>query len=462
MWFLFLLTLANAAAHNENFALRYRIDVAGMPVGIFDALLAIGVACTVVSRGGAWRTERTHPVLVWALVLFALAAVGGSVAALFSKVELRWLATSLRNWVSLPACMVIGYYLLQTPRSNTRFCYLHVIAGILSALMVLLFFRSAAAPESSGDTINKIRAVPYNSSYAGIAAAFLLFTVTSRLRLMPVVLAVGFFGLCLLGQVATLARSAWLAVFSGIAAGYVLIPTFQPRGKLLAALVAPPLVVLFIWIGLTLAAPLAGRDFQRKMSDRVVSMLPGGEGGRESKAWESRLAGIRKELQLWGRSPVFGAGFGAQDVLRFRRGDDAGLGFRHNTFTSTLAQTGAVGLAAVLCMVLGLIVVGRRLARDGVERGYVLMGALAVVTGSYFLVLGMSTQSFNIMRGGIPLAIICGAVMRCRAMQLTHLRMLQEQEAASWAEWDGNGQGAEYDRYPEYDSAPAPAYADSE
>jgi len=67
-------------------------------------------------------------------------------------------------------------------------------------------------------------------------------------------------------------------------------------------------------------------------------------------------------------------------------------------------------------------VVGRRLVMARMDHGSVALGALAALSGVFFIVYGLTTLSFNTLRGAIPLGLICGMVLRCRAMQLTLAR----------------------------------------
>lgn len=455
MWLLILLTLVNALAHNEGFALKYRIDAGGLPIGVFDVLLGLGVLFAVIGRRNAYPTDRAHPLLIWLVVLFSLGTLGGVLGAIVSNAELRWLMTGMRNFMALPAGIFIGYCLLLTPRSTTRFAQLQVWAGVGTAVVILLFFHSKATSLTAADSLNRLRAIAYVANYAGLAGALLLFAIIAKVRLLPVWLAAALCGLCFIGQFATLSRSDWLAAAASVVAIFVLLPTLRPGGKLAAALIGPPLVVIFLWVGLILASMVVGRDFEARMAERVVSLLPGQKSGSEMKAWDTRLEGIRKELAVWRRSPLIGGGFGATDVIRFRHGDWAGLGFRHNSWTHTLAETGLPGFAAICCLVFGTIIVGRRLARTGVDRGYVLIGALGVITGTYYLVHGLATQSFNQMRWGIPLAIVCGVTLRARAMQLTHLRALEAEQAAAYG---AALEGYDYDDHGAH-PAPQPAYA---
>lgn len=441
MWFLFLLTFLNAIAHNSGFVLRYRITVGGMPVSIFEALLGVGLLVALVARRNAVPTYRVHPAMTWTLVLFAAGTFAGMLGALISNAELRWMLTGMRNWVVLPISILIGYCLILAPRACTRFSYVQVWAGVATSVVILLFFHSRAAVDTTGD-VNRLRAIAYVSNYAGLAGTLLLFALISNIRMFPAWLTLGMAGFCFIGQFATLTRSDWLATMAGVGAIYVLLPSYRPRGKLIAAVVGPPLVAAFLWLGLIFASTVAGRDFEAKVINRVYSMLPGQHQGVTAKAWDTRLEGIQKEMQIWARSPIIGGGFGATDVLRYRRFEIAGYAYRHNAWTSTLAESGIIGFAAISCMVGGMIVAGRRLARDSRDKGYVLIGALGVITGVHYLFHGLATQSFNQMRWGIPLAIVCGVVLRARAMQLTEARLLQEQYYASDAYGAGYGDGA--------------------
>ena len=427
MWFLYVLTFVNALAHNKTVALRYRIDV-GFPIGIFDALLGLGLLAAVVGHRNFVRTDRTHPLLGWTVVLFAVAILAGAFGAFTSNADLRWILTALRNLATLPVCVVSGYYLLSGPRAARHYPYLQVFAGVGAALVVLLFFRSAAADPGSSRDINTLRAVAYVTNYAGIGATLLLFMIIAKMSPFPVWLAIVMSGFCFIGQFATLSRSDWLATIAGVLAIYFLLPSYRPKGKVVAALVGPPLIAVFLWAGLVFASAVTGRDFEKQMYDRVLSMLPVDNPGTETrrKAWDTRLSATLKELEWFARSPLIGQGFGVHETKQAMLGRREMEGLRHNTWSSTLAETGLVGFSAMACVVFGTIVVGRRMARDAIDPQQAIMGALGVITGSHYLFHGLATMSFNQMRWAIPLGIICGVVLRARALQLTQLRIAYE------------------------------------
>jgi hypothetical protein len=444
MWFLVLLSFFNALADND-LVLRYRVTVGGFPVSAFDVLLLVlGPIAVMMSRRHAYPTERAHPVLAWIFILFIGAAVGGLIGSVISGIGLRSTITTLRNLISLPITVWLGYCLLLQPRSAERMCYVQVIVGIVTAVFVLLSFGHKAAALRADAGTEVLRDVKYVAVYAGMAAVLVLYATVSGVQMFRLGLAVVVFGLCLLGQCATLARSDWVAVLFAIAVVYFLLPASRRGSKVAAAVLGPPVALACLWVGLFTASAITGQDFNKKMTDRVMSLMPGDTPGVKKKAWDTRLASALVELKWWSESPLFGRGFGIHDVKLPLLTPDQAIGLRHNTWTSTLAETGLIGFSAMALVVGSTFVVGRRMVRDWTDRGSVLVGALGVVTASMFGLLACMTMTFNQVRGAIPLALVCGVVLRARAMQQTALR-LQQLEAAGYgagyddAEGYGNG-----------------------
>jgi hypothetical protein len=431
MWFLVLLTFFNALADND-LVLRYRFSAGGFPVGAFDILLlGLGPIAVMLSRRNAYPTARPHPILPWIFILFTAAVVAGSIGSVMSGVGLRNSVTSLRNLTALPVAVWLGYYLVLQFYSAEKLCRWHVYVGIVTACFVLLYFGRKAtvlAPDGSLDTL---RAMKYVAVYCGMAAVLLLYTVVSGVRLFRPWLAILLCGFCFLGQFATLSRSDWLAVWVAVVVVYFRLPSAKRGGKLTAAVIGPPVAAAFLWIGLVTASALTGTDFTKKMVTRLESMLPNDEPGvKATKAWDTRLQSTLVELKWWAGSPLIGRGFGIHDLKRAGLSERQQMGLRHNTWVATLAESGLVGFSAMALVVGGTYVVGRRMVRDWTDRGTVLVGALGVVTASIYLTLGVTTMAFNQMRGAIPLGIVCGIVLRCRAMQQTALAAQQQQQAA--------------------------------
>ncbi len=161
------------------------------------------------------------------------------------------------------------------------------------------------------------------------------------------------------------------------------------------------------------------------MNHRIMTLIPGsGEIGKQRNAYGERLPGALRELREWASSPIIGGGFAIDDTEEM--GHIASL--RHNTWTFELAETGLFGFAAFAFMVASTMVTGWRMVRDKLDKTTVLIGALGFMTGAYFIILGLCTQSFNQVRFGLPLFIVAGVVLRTRALQQAELQRLAEEQ----------------------------------
>jgi hypothetical protein len=267
----------------------------------------------------------------------------------------------------------------------------------------------------------------YGPAIAGIAAAFLIYQLVSGYRLVPLFMTIGLAFVTFVGQCATLSRSDWVAVSMAIAGIYLLLPKEGRRGKTIKVLLVAPLVMLFIWLGVALASRTLGIDFEKRMMDRVMTMLPGERRKTLDKAWDSRLSGQIREVQLWARSPLIGNGFGHERI--FGPNGEFLPGYGHNSWTYTLYQTGPFGLAAMSTVVFGMWIIGRRMIRQAQgDKIFTLVGALGACAAVVFLFHGLTTASFNTARPAIFLGLIFGVVVRTRQMQVQTLHELAMQQ----------------------------------
>jgi hypothetical protein len=176
-------------------------------------------------------------------------------------------------------------------------------------------------------------------------------------------------------------------------------------------------LIVALGVGLEVASRVTGTDFQGKMSTRLRSLLPGDQPGVKIKAWDTRLIGAQRELEEGIKSPLIGRGFGFQDTPVMKEVEQYGT--RHNSWTNAFVETGLVGVITDGVIIIGCIVVGRRMIKARTDRGTVLIGTMGVATAAYYGLLGLMTGSFNNQRGGIHLGITLGLVLRARAMQLS-------------------------------------------
>jgi hypothetical protein len=177
-----------------------------------------------------------------------------------------------------------------------------------------------------------------------------------------------------------------------------------------------------IYIAVGIVSASSGRDFGQKMSDRISSTLPDWLGGSatsdQRKAWASRVPGTIKELQLWSSNPVLGRGFAIEDAIASQVTEAESTGFRHNSWVSTLLDTGIFGFAGMVTLVVAMFAIGKRMVVEQCDRETVLMGALAVICAVFSALVGYATMSFGQVRWGLPTTITFGVLMRVRARQL--------------------------------------------
>src|SRR5579884_3048746 len=287
MWLLFLILILNAAVNTSDFMLRYRIDVGGLPINIFDGLMIIGLVLSLFNRERMFPAKQ-HPLVNKLYLLFGIAMVAGLIGWLLNGAPLRQAFMALRNWIALPIEMFIGYYYLVAPKSVSRYLKLQVLAGVVSATMILLFFSSKS--ESLGawqahTSINAYRTIDYVSNYGGLAAALLVYSVAAGVPLLPVWLALPLAGFCLVGQFAELSRSDWLATVAGLMAAFAMVPKGRRLGAAVRGTLSVFALIASLWIGMYVASRATGANFFDRMAHRVTTILPTGSEGTKDAAY---------------------------------------------------------------------------------------------------------------------------------------------------------------------------------
>jgi len=428
MWFLFIITIINAAANNKSF-LDYRIGIGAFPVNGLDILLALGLIFVVVlPRFGRMPVPAMHPAYKWVVWLFVGGAACGFIGCAMSGADARDVTTAARNYLALPASIIIGYGLLHNMRSAKQYPYVHVLAGIISALMVLMFFSGQGENSAAAGNVNLLRTIDYITSYAGTAAAFLLLTIMSKFKWIPKNAAIGIAAFCILGQFATLSRSEWIATGLTVVVSFLFLPRGGRKVAAIKAAFVTGIMAVVLFLGVQIASSMLGWDFASKIEDKLYSLLPGvsvdTKGKEEGKAWDSRLPGAAREVEIFTEHPVIGAGFAATAYDEKISGN--AVSFNHNAWTATLCATGLLGFFACVLTVGSCIVVGKRMIADRFDVTTVVMGALGATTGVYYIIYGASTMSFNVLRPAIPLGVVCGVLLRTRAMQLALMQSQHE------------------------------------
>jgi hypothetical protein len=116
-------------------------------------------------------------------------------------------------------------------------------------------------------------------------------------------------------------------------------------------------------------------------------------------------------------------------------------------WTSSLAQSGILGLLGYMVPPVSMMLIGWRLVRQSNDKGLLYMGAMAAVVGCSAFLLSFMTLSINTQRQAISLGLLCGMVYRCRAIQLTMARAREYTGYLDEGELPAYEQFAEADAY---------------
>lgn len=430
MWFLILFSFLNAALDNDGFLLKNRLTVAGLPLNLLDALSLLSIVLVVMRlmMPGNRYPAPTHPMLKWTMLFASFGLVAGLIGNSINGGSLYQSVLALRNYVTFPLAVLCGYVLYQTVSSGRAYVLGYLAAGVGCSLLILLFFAGTATEKGADVVVEQIRATAYVSIYAIIAGVFLVYTIIGGLQLWPRLISVPVAALCLIGAIATLGRTEWLCLL----VGFVFLPFLLAPGRRAKAIASftllVPAFVVALLFGLHLSSQLTGRDMHSKMIDRMLTLIPGLEpddGRPTSKAWDTRLPGIKRELNLWLKSPLMGQGFAYQTTIR-EQSESGGAAHQHNAYTSALAGTGPAGLLMYLVPIIGGIVIGRRMVRRNTDRASVLMGAFSAIACVVALAYGGCTMGLNLQRGAIACGLVCGALLRARAIEMALLREYED------------------------------------
>jgi O-antigen ligase len=215
---------------------------------------------------------------------------------------------------------------------------------------------------------------------------------------------------------ATRARGAWLGVLAGVVAFLLILrPRLPRRAPLAAAAVAAVGIIAALVPGAT--NPRYGPDEKRFGSAAAVARA---SFDPESIAVRSRLGLWRRTLKIWAAHPLWGVGPGNWPVFFPRFAEPGATADQvlsptlaprqaHDDLLERAAETGAVGLAALLALAAGAVVATRRRLRTGEtpEREATAAAAAALVALAGAGITGFPLEMpATLMLGGLSLGLV--------------------------------------------------------
>ncbi len=354
-------------------------------VGLLVALAWLG---TIATRPDA-RSDfiRVHPRIIGVLLMF-LAWNGLS----FAWSEHPAAAFDAVSRLALNAILLlIVFTAVRGERDVTKVFWAFAIGASLATILAVLKgagptpYGEAARIASSSDDSNELAAV----LVAGLALATGLALVARRKPALRTV-AFGAGALSLAGIILTVSRSGLIALFVAVIAAIVFAGRWRPRVVALSALVVGSAVMYFAFF-----APAADRA-------RVTTSEEGGHGREDiwKVAWRMVQAHPVRGVGA-GNFPTSSIHYLLIQPGLLRRSDfivDTQK-VAHNAYLQAWAETGAIGLALFLGVILGLLACSlqaiRWFERDGNLLMEILTRAQLVATIGLLSSLFFASNQYN-------------------------------------------------------------------
>ncbi|MBI3998909.1 MAG: O-antigen ligase family protein [Armatimonadetes bacterium] len=315
------------------------LTVAGYSAG-FGAPAGLLVVFAAEAVAGSWRwvpTRLDRPLLALTVVLLVSAVVS----------EWRTLAllnTALFGLTALAGIRGVAAYHRGEVSRSLRAVHVWIAGGVAAAAWGLARFWFSGIEASTGPLSSN--ALGTTLAVAAVLALGLLIDDDGRYR-WPLAAAGG---ILMTGLAATFARAAWLGAVAGMATLMLLATGRRARIAMLMAAAAAVALAVAVW------------PRWPAFSAEIRSL--------------GSLQANRNRLILWkivprmvADDPVVGVGFGAfsRAYQRYRPPDplDADPPFAHNIILNFAAETGLVGVAALIALCgAGLAALWRRVARS--------------------------------------------------------------------------------------------------
>ncbi|HEY7120318.1 MAG TPA: O-antigen ligase family protein, partial [Tepidisphaeraceae bacterium] len=391
----------------------------GMPINILDALVAVGVIFLPFTLGRRrFESERMHTALKWSFGLLLLGTVTAALMGFITGCDQREMALMSRNVLNLAICLLIGYASVTDMRSAKWAGYIVLVSSFASACAALIFMRESTETLSMiGSTLQALRSNNMGGDLGVVLAGFIAFCLVSRLRYIPWIIGLPAGAIAVMGSFALPHRTCYVVAIITLSFAVWLLPRAGIGRRVATGFVLAMAAMAMVTVGVILYSRVTGRNFKEYVETRVISILPNTDLGRkENHAWDTRLPGIMYEMRMWISSPLFGRGFGSQEVMA-KRDPEGAMGFRHNVWTSSLAEGGLPLFLGFLFPCVASVVVGWRMAKGGADRTTVMIGAIGALEGVLCFVYASCTMSINVQRPAIPLGLICGLLLRTRQIQ---------------------------------------------
>ena len=339
------------------------VDLAGITVGLTEAVLPIAVFWLVVFR-------RPGPFVIPKPAMLLVMFVGLAVLTAFWALRLPPAFKEFAKWIEVIVALLATFDLARNPRDLRPVLTIGGAAMTAEAVVGLAQTALGVGPQSFliGRIIRAYGTFEQPNPFAGYLGLHLPFALAFALRgqrwwrwtaLLLWIAGAGAVAL-------SLSRGAWIAV----AAGSVIVIWYSGGRKLIdrkllvAAVIVPVLILAFGHFSFELDGWIP--EPARLAGEGLASPADITEGITEGNfAIVQRLAFWTAAGRMFASNPIGGVGLGNYETryqdFNLGRWEDS-LGHAHNFYLNMAAETGIVGLAAFLVFLAVLLVAARRAA----------------------------------------------------------------------------------------------------
>lgn len=342
----------------------WRVGPASIDLSIADAALVIGAMVALPFL--PWRSTRVRLAFGGMLAYQAVLAV-----AVLADPSTRAILEWGHRMVLVGGALAVGAALANLDRLSAAIRWFLAASAAIAVAACVFSVTTGFAP-----------AYPFgihkNSAGLLLTLAFLSTIVAPSLTGLPPGLVTPFRLFLLAGVLASQSRGAMVAAIAGLA-------VTQLRGR--SARRAAPLVIVAILAMAAVVAVVSGDELEKTRVDPNASRYtPIG----------SRQETNREALAVWSDSPLFGAG------IRYFKDPARAAAEPHNIIVVTLAESGAVGIFALIILLGVAWRALRGLSGEAATLARVILGVrvLAAMFDIYW-VAG---------RGSLPWVLVGGAV----------------------------------------------------
>ena len=394
---------------------RYRVTMAGLPIGMIDLGLGLTAMSLVIallrSRFSRAELSLQMPVAMWVLLSVTL------VSTLWGFSNGNHVYEIIRDLRPIVSFVLIYLISINTVRQvpQVEILFKVFIAGTsLAAVQQVYRFAQSTPIYLARGSISFLRLAAFQAPFYAVALLMLLgFLVhierTSEqggLRFLAIILTILNLGALLV----TLNRGPWIFTTVSLIFGIILVRRLHRPALLrwFGGIILGTGVALLVW-DLLLPSSLDPLDL---LSSRAQSIL--GDPTVRGESYYTRLAGWRLDLTAWKHgSLLLGRGLGFRDYGPYLGVHSEAVGVGHNSYLFYLVRMGPVGVLAVLWILVSFLRRSWNLYIDSHSWAVQLVSWNSLLTIIYLSMNAMTSAPFHNERVMPVLGLFFGLATVC-------------------------------------------------